>query len=317
MTQQSAQQEVDPETASGRERWFLSVVRTMRPHQWVKNLFVLAPLFFSQAYWHAGPLARGVAAALLFSLMAGTVYLVNDILDRERDRRHPTKRHRPIAAGRLSVRRAVIAAAVVGICTAAGAVVLDPGFAVVLLAYLVMNLAYSKVLKHWAFVDVGVIATGFVLRVVAGGLAVGVFLSEWLLGCTFLLACFLALGKRRHEMAMAEHDNLEGTRKGWEKFRAEQLDVGLFFVGGMTVAGYTIYALTASLPDQPLRTQHTPFSSPWLPVTVPLVVAGLARFFQLSRRTTPISPTEAMLRDWWVLAVGVAWVGALLALGIE
>lgn len=317
MTQQSAQQEVDSETMSERDRWFLEVLRTMRPHQWVKNLFVLAPLFFSQAYWHADLLARGVAAALLFSLMAGTVYLVNDILDRERDRRHPTKRHRPIAAGRLSVRRAVIAAAAVGVCTAAGAVALDFGFAAVLSAYLVMNLAYSKVLKHWAFVDVGVIATGFVLRVVAGGLAVGVFLSEWLLVCTFLLACFLALGKRRHEMAMAEHDQLEGTRKGWEKFRAAQLDVGLFFVGGMTVAGYTIYALTASLPDQPLRTQHTPFSSPWLPVTVPLVVAGLARFFQLSRRTTPISPTEAMLRDWWVLAVGVAWVGALLALGIE
>ncbi len=297
--------------------WFRYVLETMRPHQWVKNLFVLAPLFFSQAFWHTEPLARGVAAAVLFSLMAGTVYLINDIADRERDRQHPTKRHRPIASGKLSVRRAKLAAWVAGFAAAVGSIALSPYFAAVVLTYLVMNLAYSKVLKSYAFVDIGIIAAGFVLRVVAGALAAGVFLSEWLLVCTFLLACFLALGKRRHEVATSEECQMKKTRKGWENYRAEQLDVGLFFVGGLTVAGYTIYALTASLPDQPLRTRYTPFSSPLLPVTIPLVMFGLARFFQLSRLKTPQSPTERMLRDWWVLAIGVVWVGALLALGIE
>ncbi len=291
------------------------ILRTMRPHQWVKNLFVLAPLFFSQAFWHWEPLMRGVSAAVLFSLMAGTVYLVNDIADRERDRRHPTKRHRPIASGQLSVRSAKVAAWSIGICTLGAAFVLDVGFLAVVSLYLVINIAYSKVLKDLAFVDVGVIATGFVLRVLAGSLAIGVFLSEWLVLCTFLLACFLALGKRRHEVAMCAEGDVEGTRDGWDSVRVEHLDVGLFVVGSLTVAAYTIYVLTASLPDQPLRTQYTPFSSPLLPVTIPLVVVGLGRFFQIAKQTTPVSPTESMLRDWWILAVGLLWVGALLALG--
>lgn len=292
----------------------VAILRTMRPHQWVKNLFVLAPLFFSQAFWDWTLLLKGVAAALLFSLMAGTVYLINDIADRERDRRHPTKRHRPIAAGELSVRSATMAAWFFGITTVVGAAALDLGLVAVLSLYLLMNLAYSKILKDWAFVDVGIIAIGFVLRVLAGSLAIGVFLSEWLVLCTFLLACFLALGKRRHEVAMSRAGDIEGTRDGWERYRVEQLDVGLFIAGSLTVAAYTIYALTASLPDQPLRTQHTPFSSPLLPVTIPMVVLGMARFFQISKRETPTSPTESMLRDWWILAVGLLWVASLLLL---
>ncbi len=301
--------------------WPFEVLRTMRPHQWAKNVFVLAPLFFAQVFWEWQYVVRGVSATLLFCLVAGTVYLINDIADRDHDRRHPTKCHRPIASGRLPVRQAILAAWFVGAGSLLAALIWRPSLAAILTVYLVMNLAYSKVLKKWAFVDVGVIATGFVLRVVAGSIAVGVFLSEWLVLCTFLLACFLALGKRRHELALQNAGDAEGTRRGWESYETEQLDVGLFFVAGLTVAAYTIYVLTASLPEltaslpeQPLRSRATPFSSALLPLTIPLVVMGLARFYQLARRHTPMSPTESMIRDRGILSIVAVWTLSLLTM---
>lgn len=293
----------------------LEVLHTMRPHQWVKNLFVLAPLFFAQAFWHWELLLYGLAAALSFCLMAGTVYLINDIADRQSDRHHPTKRHRPIPSGRLSAETARRAAWAVGLASLAMAWAIDWTVAAVLGGYLIINVAYSRGLKQWAFVDVGVIAAGFVLRVVAGSLAVGVFLSEWLVLCTFLLACFLGLGKRRHEMGVQQGAGLEKSRKGWKSYGVEHLEAALFFVGSLTVAGYTIYALTASLPDQPLRTEHTPFSSPLLPVTIPFVALGLARFYQLAIHQTPQSPTDRMLRDPALLAIGTVWLTILGLLG--
>lgn len=301
MTQESTPNE------SNRGRWWLEVLRTMRPHQWVKNLFVLAPLFFARQYAEPEALAAGLVAALLFCLTAGTVYLFNDIADRHQDRKHPTKRHRPIASGRLSVSTARYAAWAAGATSLGVAAIVDGWLAAVLGGYLVMNLAYSRVLKEWAFVDVGIIATGFVLRVLAGSVAVGVMLSEWLVLCTFLLACFLGLGKRCHELILRRAGAVDETRRGWSDYRPEQIEAALFFVGGLTVAAYTIYTLTASLPDQPLRTRHTPFNHPLLPVTVPLVVLGLARFYQLVQRQTPASPTETMLRDPVVLATGAVW----------
>lgn len=296
--------------------WGWGLIRSLRPHQWVKNLFVVAPVFFAQTFDDIPLLLRGVAAALLFSLAAGTVYLINDIIDREQDRRHPTKKHRPIAAGVLPVGHALIAATLLGGATLFGALVLEPAFALVVVIYLAMNLAYSKILKGWAFIDIGIIALGFVLRVVAGGLAVGVFLSEWLVLCTFLLASFLGLGKRRHEVAMHRAGEVEKTRKVLERYRLETLDVALFFVAGMTIAIYTIYTVTASLPDQPLRTQMTPFSSPYLPGTIPLVVLGLARFYQLAQSAEAASPTDRMLRDPVVLVTGASWVVMMMILGV-
>lgn len=294
--------------------WLSALIRTMRPHQWVKNLLVLAPLFFAQALGSAQLVARGLSAVVLFSVMAGTVYIINDIVDRERDRRHPTKRHRPIASGALSVRTASIAAWGSGGLSLLGAALLDWRLVVVLVIYMVSNLAYSNVLKQWAFVDVGIIATGFVLRVLAGSFAVGVFVSEWLVLCTFLLACFLGLGKRCHELVICRAGKLDTPRQAWKGYDADTLQTLLIGVGVVTLVAYGFYALTASLPDQPWRTHQTPFATPLLPVTIPFVALGLVRFVVLVRHPTPVSPTERMLRDPMTWTAVIGWLIALMAI---
>ena len=176
----------------------VATVRSLRPAQWVKNALVFAPLIFAQHAFDRHALARSLAAFALFCLASGAVYLLNDLLDRESDRRHPVKRLRPIASGALPPAAAALAAVVIGAGALFTATLLDRRLALVLGIYLLLNLAYSRMLKHVVILDVMTIAAGFVLRVVAGGLAVGVPLSSWLLLCTSLLALFLGFGKRRH-----------------------------------------------------------------------------------------------------------------------
>lgn len=289
-------------------------LRTLRPHQWVKNLFVLAPLFFSKSFMEPGLAALGVGAALLFSLTSGTVYLINDIFDIEKDRRHPTKRHRPIPSGALPVRVAAACALGLGGVTQLAAWLIDWRLGLVTLSYLVMNLAYSTALKHYAFIDVTIIAAGFVLRVLAGAFAIDVFISEWLITCTFLLALYLGMGKRLHELRLMEQGRVDRSRPVLERYRVEHLDFGVLFVSGLTIAAYTIYTLTAALPDQPLRSQHTPFASPYLPATIPFAVFGITRFYQLLNSESLDSPTELILKDIPFIANLGFWGGAMLTL---
>ena len=178
-----------------------------------------------------------------------------------------------------------------------GSFLLSTWTGAVVAGYLVMNLAYSTRLKDIAFLDVSIIATGFVLRVLAGAFAIDVFISEWLIACTFFLALYLGLGKRDHELRLYLAGELDKSRKVLERYRAEHLDFGVLFVAGMTIAVYTIYTLTAALPEQPLRSQHTPFASPWLPLTIPFAVFGITRFYQLINKEVPESPTDLLLED--------------------
>ncbi len=287
---------------------------TLRPHQWVKNFFVLAPLFFSKSFMMPHKAMLAVAAAFLFSMAAGTVYLFNDLFDIEKDRRHPVKRHRPIPSGELPASVAHAAAWLLGIGTVAGAFALGTWTGVVITSYLLMNLAYSTVLKNVAFVDVTIIAVGFVLRVLAGAFAINVFISEWLIVCTFFLALYLGLGKRDHELRLYLSGEVKKSRKVLERYRAEHLDFAVLFVAGLTIAVYTIYTLTAALPDQPLRSQHTPFTSPWLPITVPFAVFGITRFYQLINKESPHSPTDLLLKDVPFLVNIFLWGAVMLVL---
>lgn len=279
----------------------------MRPHQWVKNVFVLAPLFFSKAFLDPEKLVLGLLAALLFSFTSSAVYLLNDIFDVEKDRNHPVKKNRPIASGVLPIPVARIASAVLGLGSVLAAFFIDVRFGAVLGSYLVMNFAYSAHLKNLAFIDVSIIATGFLLRVIAGALAIDVVISEWLFGCTFLLAGYLALGKRQHEMRLVMEGRADKVRKVLERYNPSHLDFAVLFVAGNTIACYTVYTLTASLPGQPLRSEATPIASPYLPLTIPFVVFGITRFYQLINTDSPHSPTDLLLRDIPFIANGLVW----------
>lgn len=288
-----------------------AILKTLRPHQWVKNLFVLAPLFFSKAFLDIVLSTRALSAALLFSLVAGAVYMMNDIFDVEKDRNHPVKKNRPIAAGTLPIALAKTLSAILGPGSVLLAFLLDWRVGAVLGTYFVMNLAYSVKLKHVPYVDVSIIAIGFVMRVMAGAWAIDVVMSNWLLICSFLLAMYLALGKRMSELKLVESGRADTVRKVLKYYNSEQLNFAVLFVSGLTIASYTIYTLTASLPDQPLRTVYTPFHSQYLPLTIPFTVFGIARFYVLLSRETDDSPTELILRDWPFIANLLLWGGVM------
>src|SRR5262245_26072004 len=174
----------------------------MRPWQWVKNLFVLTPLLFSHNLFAPAAVGRALASFVLFCLVSSSVYLLNDIQDRSQDRLHPTKRLRPLAAGELSLVVALGAMVTFLLLALAGGVLLNKALALVLLSYWLVNLLYSTWLKHQVILDVLTLASGFVLRVAGGGIAIAVEISHWLLLCTTLLALFLGFSKRRHELIL-------------------------------------------------------------------------------------------------------------------
>lgn len=184
----------------------LDILKSLRPAQWTKNLFIFAALVFSKGVLIGDSLLRSVAAFAVFCLLSGALYLVNDVGDIEEDKRHPKKSLRPIAAGRVSPGAAIAWAVVLGGVALVGAFALRPMFGLVAAIYIVLMIAYTFVLKHIVIVDVFLIASGFVLRVVAGGVAIAVPLSSWLIICTSLLSLFIAFGKRRHEIVFLDTD---------------------------------------------------------------------------------------------------------------
>ncbi|MBC8072582.1 MAG: decaprenyl-phosphate phosphoribosyltransferase [Deltaproteobacteria bacterium] len=282
-----------------------ALIKTLRPQQWVKNLFVAAPLFFSLRLFDTVSLLRSAAAVALFCLISGCVYVLNDIVDVEQDRRHPQKRNRPIASGKLSisVARTFLVLAVPGCIATAFA--LAPMYAAVLSTYFVLNIAYSFKLKNISYLDVLSIATFFILRVLAGAFAIGVEASPWLLGCTFLLATFLGFGKRAHELAGSSE--AEQQRSVLAHYRLPTLRAILYLLAGLVVVVYALYT----------RSEHTValFGTDMLIWTVPFPVIGILRFSHLAvTRHDAESPTEEMLRDPLFVANFVAYVIATFAI---
>lgn len=272
-----------------------ALARTLRPRQWVKNAFVGAPLVFARHLGDPAYVARAALAALAFCALSGAVYAFNDVRDAEADRQHPTKRHRPIAAGQLSEPAALTCAAVLAAGALAGCLALDRRLAGFAALYLVQNLIYSLGLKAIAFVDVGLIATGFLLRVVAGAAAIAVPASRWLLLCTALLAAFLGLGKRGHELAWARRNGrANATRAALAGYRIEVVRVAMVALGAVTCAAFVAYTMSP----------HTIefFGTGELVYVAPFVLIGVVRFLMLALwRASDESPTEAMLRDPWLL----------------
>jgi len=282
------------------------LIRSLRPGQWTKNLVVFAGLIFGRELLHASSVWRAIAAFAVFCALSGAVYLVNDIMDREADRRHPLKARRPIASGALAPNVAGAAAGVLALGALAAAFALGVPFGLVALGYVLLQFAYSGPLKHVVILDVLAIAIGFVLRAAAGAVVVGVPISHWLLVVTILLALFLSLSKRRHELVLlaggaTEHRPILG------EYSPYLLDQMISVVTASTLVAYIFYCISPETVQK--------FGTDMLGLTIPFPLYGIFRYLYLvHRREGGGSPSQMLLTDRPLLACVALWAAAVVVI---
>lgn len=277
----------------------IALIKTMRPAQWTKNGFIFVPLVFDEKLFEIGPLSRTIAGFVLLCLVSGTVYLINDLADIEKDRQHPTKRLRPLPSGQLSRSVAIAAAILIPAVVLPLGFVLDVAFGLILTGYLALQIAYSFWLKNVVIIDVMVIAAGFVLRVAAGVVLVDAErFSPWLYVFTTLLALFMALGKRRQEIALLK-SQASNTRAILDHYSLPYVDEMMAVVTAGTVMTYSLYTFSApNLPEN-----HT------MMLTIPFVIYGIFRYlYVIHIQGNGGAPDEVLLTDH-PLQVSVALFG--------
>jgi 4-hydroxybenzoate polyprenyltransferase len=283
----------------------VAIFKSMRPRQWTKNLFVFAGIVFSLKFYDIHLLLKSLEAFVIFCFLSSAIYLVNDVLDAEGDRKHPQKRRRPIASGQLGKFSALLAAFVLFAFSIFSMIILDFKFALVGFSYIGLMLFYVFILRNIVILDIFSIAAGFVLRAVAGVAVIGVELSPWLLICTILLALFIALGKRRHELitlqAAQEH------RKILAEYTPKLLDQLISITAGATIMAYTLYTLW---PETILR-----FGTKNLVITVVFVLYGVFRYLYLIyKKEEGGRPEHMLLTDFPLLLCIVIWISSLMLL---
>jgi 4-hydroxybenzoate polyprenyltransferase len=280
-----------------------NLLKTIRPKQWTKNGVIFAALVFDRQLLHREALERTFAGLLIFCLMTSVVYIFNDIVDIEADRLHPKKSKRPLASGALSIRAAVIAAVIFLIIAFPLAYLLSPGFMSICAIYLLMNIAYSKWLKHIPLLDVLIISAGFVLRVAAGVTLIQVErFSPWLYVVTTLLSLYLGFGKRRAELTLL-NDGQNSTRKVLEGYSLPLLDQLITIVSSTTIVSYSLYTFSApNLPEN-----HA------MMLTIPFVLYGIFRYLYLIQiQHAGGEPEELLLTDRPLQIAIVLWAMAVL-----
>ena len=273
-----------------------SIIRSMRPKQWTKNFFVFASLLFTLDSPHpTSDYLKVLAAFGIFCVLSGVVYLVNDIRDVDADRKHPTKSKRPIASGELRVRAARASADILLIAGFGAAFLLDLRFAGVAFAYVVLQIAYSFLLKDVVILDVMAIATGFVLRAVAGAVVINVIISPWLLMCTVLLALFLGLAKRRGELVLVEA-GMPNSRASLDHYTVPFLDQLIGITAASTVIAYALYTFFST----------TSQAHPYMMATVPFVLYGIFRYLLLIHQNADSEAPEMILLTDKPLLIDIA-----------
>jgi 4-hydroxybenzoate polyprenyltransferase len=286
-------------SAQGSRPVLLNLLISLRPGQWTKNLFVFAALVFSQRLSDANAVVRAIIAFSVFCAMSAAVYLINDVLDREQDRRHPVKAHRPIASGALNPTVALTSAAVLGGAAIIVAWALGAHFVQLAAAYIVLLSAYSFTLKHIVILDVLTIAAGFTLRAAAGAAAIAVPISHWLLVCTTLLALFIALSKRRHELTLLS-ETATDHRPILGDYTPYLLDQMISVVTASTLIAYAFYTIS---PETTAK-----FGTDLLSLTIPFPLYGIFRYLYLvHRRDKGGSPAELVVNDRPLLACVGLW----------
>ncbi|MCK6581955.1 MAG: decaprenyl-phosphate phosphoribosyltransferase [Anaerolineales bacterium] len=282
-----------------------ALFKTMRPRQWTKNVFIFAALVFDKQLFNLDSFLRTLAGFVLFCLISSSVYIFNDLSDVEADRQHPDKKNRPIAAGKLPVGAAWTAGIIIVLITFALAWLLAPGFEYVVVCYFLLNMAYTKWLKHIAILDVLIIAAGFVLRVHAGVTLIAVErFSPWLYVVMTLLSLFLGFGKRRAEMALLAH-GAGSHRKVFDGYTLPLLDQYIMIVSGTTIVAYSLYTFNApNVPDN-----HS------MMLTIPFVVYAIFRYLYLIEvKHAGGTPEEILLSDRPFQISMFLWAFAVLAI---
>lgn len=274
-------------------------VRLLRPRQWVKNAFIIAPLFFTPTAWTGPGVVSVLLTAIVFCLLSSAVYVINDYADREADRLHPVKKHRPIASGEISPSGALAIAAILLAVAAAVAMGLMPQAVVIVAAlYFAINLLYSFWLKHVSILDVLIVAVGFVLRVDAGAAAIEVEPTVWIVICTGLLALFLALAKRRDDLTK---DMSQTHRPSLAGYNRRFIDQALAMILGALLVSYLIYTT-----DQTVITRY---GTDKLYLTAPFVIAGVLRYLQITVvEERSGSPTDIALTDRFLIVSMLGWI---------
>lgn len=274
-----------------------ALIEAIRPKQWTKNAVVFAAIVFDGQLFDLDTLVIVAMAALLFALISSAGYLFNDLRDLEADRQHPIKRNRPLASGRLSSSRAWMAMAAIYLVALPASFLLSPMFAAVLVAYVLIMLAYSRWLKNLVILDVFVIASGFVLRAVGGAVVVDIPISPWLYVCTILLALFIGFAKRRHEISLMDAEAVN-HRKNLGNYSIDLLDQFILIVAGSAIIAYSLYT----------------FDSPALPedermmLTIPFVIYGVFRYMYLvHREEAGGAPEQIVLEDKPLLLTVFLW----------
>ena len=277
----------------------LLLLLSLRPAQWTKNLLVFAGLLFGRRLLDGAAVLDAVSAFAVFCVLSGVVYLVNDIADRDSDRRHPLKAQRAIASGALPVPTAAGVALALGAGGLAAASAIGPRFAAAAAAYLALQLLYSFALKHVVIIDVLTIAIGFVLRAVGGAVAVHVEIGHWLLVCTILLALFIALAKRRHEIVLLAGSAIS-HRPILGDYSPYLLDQMIGVVTASTLISYIFYTIS---PETQAK-----FGTAWLGLTIPFPLYGIFRYLYLvHQREGGGSPADLLLTDRPLLACVALW----------
>jgi decaprenyl-phosphate phosphoribosyltransferase len=276
-----------------------AVIRLLRPRQWVKNAFIVAPLFFTPAAWTTGQVFAVLLTVAVFCLLASAIYVVNDYADRDADRLHPVKKTRPIASGEIAPGSALgIAAVLFALAAAVALTQLPRGVVLVAAIYFALNLLYSFWLKHVSLLDVLIVAAGFVLRVDAGAAAIHIEPTVWIVICTGLLALFLALAKRRDDLAKLLSEEHRPSLAGYNR---RFIDQALSMVLGALLVSYLIYTTDQSVIAR--------YGTDKLYLTAPFVIAGVLRYLQITLvEERSGSPTDIALTDRFLIVTMVGWV---------
>lgn len=280
-----------------------AVLKSMRPAQWMKNLFIFAAIIFAQRFFDIPLLLKTSAAFLVFCILSGALYILNDLNDIEEDKLHPKKSARPIASGEISKSQALFLFFILSLISLFLAFWLNKYFFFAAFIYFILQLAYSLKLKHVVILDVFIVAAGFVIRVVAGGLVIEIPLSSWLLICTMMLALFLAMSKRRHELLLLE-DNASGHRPILMEYSPYLLDQMIAVVTASTLIAYCLYTISEETVEK--------FGTANLLLTSPFVLYGIFRYLYLiHQKGKGGSPEELIIKDKPLLIDILLWIGSI------